>query len=180
MKIKNIPKFEQSTQTEPEEETTIKSEPSKVKGSPAKPLLENRLRPVEINLNQSNSSTNQKSESPNQSEDEDSDQSDTEVSKILNSTENENKPNENPSEHFNVEFDQRPCSANYLYAESVLSDVPNCSTEYWRTFMDRSSLRGSVFPASIAGSELDLRKVLKLMLLIGGEREPIGINLKTF
>merc|ERR1712131_111535 len=154
LKIKNIPKPDQSTQTETAEETSLKTESSKIKGSPAKPILENRLRPVEINLNQSEPTKS------DQSEDEESDQSDTEVSKILNSTENENKPSEHPcehpSEHFNVEFDQRPCSANYLYAESVLSDVPNCSTEYWRTFMDQSSLRGSVFPASIAGSELDL------------------------
>ena len=148
LKLKNISKSEKSTQTDSEEV------PSKVKGSPAKPILENRLRPVEISLDQSELRTTQKSD---QSEEDESDQSDTEVSKILNSTENENKPDENPSEHFNVEFDQRPCSANYLYAESVLSDVPNCSTEYWRTFMDQSSLRGSVFPASIAGSELDLR-----------------------
>ena len=154
LKLKNISKSEQSTQTDPEEMTVVKTESSKVKGSPAKPILENRLRPVEISLDQSQSCTTEKSD---QSEEDESDQSDTEVSKILNSTENENKPDENPSEHFNVEFDQRPCSANYLYAESVLSDVPNCSTEYWRTFMDQSSLRGSVFPASIAGSELDLR-----------------------
>ena len=152
LKLRNISKSEKSTQTDSEE--VNKTESSKVKGSPAKPILENRLRPVEISLDQSELHTTQKSD---QSEEDESDQSDTEISKILNSTENESKPDEHASEHFNVEFDQRPCSANYLYAESVLSDVPNCSTEYWRTFMDQSSLRGSVFPASIAGSELDLR-----------------------
>ena len=173
--MKNISKSERSTQTDSEEVTVAKTESSKVKGSPAKPILENRLRPVEISLDQSELRTTQKSD---QSEEDESDQSDTEVSKILNSTENENKPDENPSEHFNVEFDQRPCSANYLYAESILSDVPNCSTEYWRTFMDQSSLRGSVFPASIAGSELDLRQVLKLLLLICRDYRPIRINFK--
>ena len=108
LKLKNISKSEQSTQTDSEEMTVAKTELSKVKGSPAKPILENRLRPVEISLDQSESRTTQ-----DQSEEDESDQSDTEVSKILNSTENENKSDENPSEHFNVEFDQRPCSANY-------------------------------------------------------------------
>ena len=176
LKMKNISKSEKSTQTDSEEVNVAKTESSKVKGSPAKPILENRLRPVEISLDQSELRTTQKSD---QSEEDESDQSDTEVSKILNSTENENKPDENPSEHFNVEFDQRPCSANYLYAESILSDVPNCSTEYWRTFMDQSSLRGSVFPASIAGSELDLRQVFKMLLLICRDHRPIRINFKT-
>ena len=110
LKLKNISKSDQSTQTDPEEVTVARTELSKVKGSPAKPILENRLRPVEISLDQSELRTTQKSD---QSEEDESDQSDTEVSKILNSTENENKPDENPSEHFNVEFDQRPCSANY-------------------------------------------------------------------
>ena len=179
LKLKNISKSEQSTQTDLpiEEVTVVKTESAKVKGSPAKPILENRLRPVEISLDQSELRTTQKSD---QSEEDESDQSDTEVSKILNSTENENKPDENPSEHFNVEFDQRPCSANYLYAESILSDVPNCSTEYWRTFMDQSSLRGSVFPASIAGSELDLRLVFKSLLpLSTGNHQLIRIIFET-
>ena len=43
-------------------------------------------------------------------------------------------------------------SANFLYAESILSDVPNNSSEYFRTFMDQQSTRGSIFPASIAGT----------------------------
>jgi len=47
LKLKNISKSEKSTQTDSEEV------PSKVKGSPAKPILENRLRPVEISLDQS-------------------------------------------------------------------------------------------------------------------------------
>ena len=76
---------------ETQELNVAKTELSKVKGSPAKPILENRLRPVEISLDQSELRTTQKSD---QSDEGESDKSDTEFTKILNSTENENKSDE--------------------------------------------------------------------------------------
>ena len=42
------------------------------------------------------------------------------------------------------------------------TEVPNCATDYCRTFMDQSSLRGSVIPASMAGSIKNERGFVKL------------------
>lgn len=54
----------------------------------------------------------------------------------------------------NRNTDSRCYSASFLYADSILSEVPNCSNDYCRTFLDHSSIRGSAIPASIAGSNI--------------------------
>ena len=51
----------------------------------------------------------------------------------------------------NRQSDSRCYSASFLYAESILSEVPNCSNDYCRTFLDHSSMLDH---RSIAGSNI--------------------------
>jgi len=125
---------------------------------------EEALKEIEPGVNMTpitESTPNVKRTQPQRPDDDDVDEVDIEMVEILEQGKTLVKPPSlSPisnasfglSEADQRQSDSRCYSASFLYADSILSEVPNCSNDYCRTFLDHSSLLDS--SKSVAASNI--------------------------